>query len=182
MDDPLGLGGMGGGMGGLGGYGDDLGMRRARGRSKPMRHKFFGQLWISMKHVCFSNLGPILRVGPILENTSQNGPILKNMHVSSEPFKKLDCVFFLPLLNNFRELSVPQACSARRQRRERLGCHGEGHRLVTDVNWEKRAAEGGQKPFAPTTTHGKPLLVGIYKRIIVPGFLRWCEMNFVHPQ
>ena len=26
------------------------------------------------------------------------------------------------------------------------------------------------------------MFVGIYKGIIIPGFLRWCEMDFVHPQ
>ena len=26
------------------------------------------------------------------------------------------------------------------------------------------------------------VLVGIYRRIIIPGFLRWCEMDFVHPR
>ena len=29
---------------------------------------------------------------------------------------------------------------------------------------------------------GKRLFVGIYKGIIIPWFLRWCEMDFVRPQ
>ena len=28
----------------------------------------------------------------------------------------------------------------------------------------------------------KPLFMGIYRGFIIPGFLRWCEMDFVHPQ
>ena len=35
--------------------------------------------------------------------------------------------------------------------------------------------------FAPHGNHGKPLFVGIYRRIIIPGLLRWCEMDVVHP-
>ena len=31
------------------------------------------------------------------------------------------------------------------------------------------------------STHGKPLFVGIFKRIILLGTLRCCEMDFVHP-
>ena len=34
---------------------------------------------------------------------------------------------------------------------------------------------------APFGNHGKPVFVGIYQGIIIPGFLRWCEMDFVHP-
>ena len=46
---------------------------------------------------------------------------------------------------------------------------------------------GGTKSISrhsgtPLGNHGKPLPVGIYRRIIVPGFLRWREMDFVHPQ
>ena len=29
---------------------------------------------------------------------------------------------------------------------------------------------------------GKPFFVGIHREIILPGFLSWCEMDFVHPQ
>ena len=29
---------------------------------------------------------------------------------------------------------------------------------------------------------GKTKSVGIYKGIMIPGFLRWCEMDFVQPQ
>ena len=39
----------------------------------------------------------------------------------------------------------------------------------------------GRNP-APLGNHGKPLFVGIYREIMIPGFLRWCEMDFVHPQ
>ena len=35
---------------------------------------------------------------------------------------------------------------------------------------------------APLDTHGNPLCIGIYRGIIIPRFLRWCEMDFVHPQ
>ena len=31
-------------------------------------------------------------------------------------------------------------------------------------------------------TMGNQCIVGIYKGSIIPGFLRWCEMDFVHPQ
>ena len=39
----------------------------------------------------------------------------------------------------------------------------------------------GRNP-APLGNHKKPLSVGIYKGIIIPGLLGWCEMDFVHPQ
>ena len=29
-------------------------------------------------------------------------------------------------------------------------------------------------------TMGKPLFVGIYKGILIPGFLRWCRVSFIH--
>ena len=28
--------------------------------------------------------------------------------------------------------------------------------------------------------HGRPLFIGIYRGFIIPGILRWCEMDFVH--
>ena len=28
--------------------------------------------------------------------------------------------------------------------------------------------------------HGKPLLVGIYRAIILPNFLRWCMISSIH--
>ena len=40
---------------------------------------------------------------------------------------------------------------------------------------------GGRNP-APLGIHEKPLFIGIYRGLILPGFLRWCEMDFVHPQ
>ena len=37
--------------------------------------------------------------------------------------------------------------------------------------------------FAPLGNHGKPWKpFGIYRGNIIPGSLRWCEMDFVHPQ
>ena len=30
--------------------------------------------------------------------------------------------------------------------------------------------------------HGKPAFVGIYRGIIIPRFLRWCELDSVHTQ
>ena len=41
---------------------------------------------------------------------------------------------------------------------------------------------GGRNPFAPLGNHGKPLFVGTYKGNNMPGLLRWCEMDLVHPQ
>ena len=38
----------------------------------------------------------------------------------------------------------------------------------------------GQNP-APLGIHEKPLFVGSYRGIILSGFARWCEMDFVHP-
>ena len=38
---------------------------------------------------------------------------------------------------------------------------------------------GGQNP-APLGTLGKPLFVGIHRRIIMPGFLRWCRISSIH--
>ena len=35
----------------------------------------------------------------------------------------------------------------------------------------------GRNP-APLGNHEKPLFVGIYRGIIIPWFLRWCEMDF----
>ena len=41
----------------------------------------------------------------------------------------------------------------------------------------------GRNPFRTTLTPRlKQLLAGIYRGIIIPGFFRWCEMDFVHPQ
>ena len=40
---------------------------------------------------------------------------------------------------------------------------------------------GGTKSCT-TLKPWQPLFVGILRGIIVPGFLRWCEMDFVHPQ
>ena len=41
----------------------------------------------------------------------------------------------------------------------------------------------GRNPFRTTLKPWlKPLSAGTYKKIIVAGFLRWCEMDFVHPQ
>ena len=31
-------------------------------------------------------------------------------------------------------------------------------------------------------TMGNRLLLAFYRAIIIPGFLRWCEADFVHPQ
>ena len=40
----------------------------------------------------------------------------------------------------------------------------------------------GRNP-APLGNHdGKPLFIGIYGGIVIRGRLRWCEMDFVHPQ
>ena len=36
--------------------------------------------------------------------------------------------------------------------------------------------------FAPLANHGNPLFIGIYRGIIIPGLLGWCEMDFVHQQ
>ena len=73
--------------------------------------------------------------------------------------------------------------------------HGEGRRLdafhaFTDgapfiQGQETRCflvctTVGGQNPFAPLRNHGKAWFVGIYRG--TPGFLRWFEMDFVHPQ
>ena len=37
----------------------------------------------------------------------------------------------------------------------------------------------GRNP-APLGNHGKPLFVGIYKKIIIPRFLRWCRISSIH--
>ena len=34
--------------------------------------------------------------------------------------------------------------------------------------------------FAPSRNHRKPLVVGIYKGIMIPGFLRWCRNLSIH--
>ena len=34
--------------------------------------------------------------------------------------------------------------------------------------------------FAPLGSHGKPLIVGIHKKIIIPSFLKWCRMSCIH--
>ena len=39
----------------------------------------------------------------------------------------------------------------------------------------------GQNP-APLGIHWKPWIFGIYRGVILPGLLWWCEMDFVHPQ
>ena len=45
------------------------------------------------------------------------------------------------------------------------------------------ATVDGRNP-ATKLNHTKPFFVGIYRGIVIPGFLRWCrcEMDFVHPQ
>ena len=48
------------------------------------------------------------------------------------------------------------------------------HRMANDT-------VDGQNP-ATLSKHGKPLFVAIYREHIIPGFLRWCETDFVHPQ
>ena len=41
----------------------------------------------------------------------------------------------------------------------------------------------GRNPFRTTWKPWETLrFVGIYRGIIIPGILRWCEMDFVHPQ
>ena len=42
-------------------------------------------------------------------------------------------------------------------------------------------AVDGQNP-APLGISENQLFDDIYRGIIIPGFLRWCEMDFVHPQ
>ena len=44
------------------------------------------------------------------------------------------------------------------------------------LGWTKSCTTG--KPW----DHGNPLFAGIYRGIIIPGFLRWCGMDFIHPQ
>ena len=36
--------------------------------------------------------------------------------------------------------------------------------------------------FETMRNHEKPLVVGIYSGVIIPGFLRWCEIDCVTPQ
>ena len=52
-----------------------------------------------------------------------------------------------------------------------------------------QTSSSGQRPHtvdgrnpAPLGNHWKLWLVGIYRGINIPGFLRWCEMDFVRPQ
>ena len=40
-----------------------------------------------------------------------------------------------------------------------------------------RPTMDGRNP-EPLEKCGKPLFVGMYRRILIPGFLRWCEMDF----
>ena len=45
------------------------------------------------------------------------------------------------------------------------------------------ATVDGRNPFRTALKLWlKPLFVGIYRGIIIPGFLRWCKLDFVHPQ
>ena len=37
-----------------------------------------------------------------------------------------------------------------------------------------------RNPFRTTWNHGKPWFVGIYRGIIIPGFLRWCRTSSIH--
>ena len=37
----------------------------------------------------------------------------------------------------------------------------------------------GRNP-APLGNHGKPLLIGIFRGFIIPGFLRWCRILSIH--
>ena len=36
------------------------------------------------------------------------------------------------------------------------------------------------RDFAPLGNHGKPFFIGIYRGIIIPGFLRWCRISSIH--
>ena len=34
--------------------------------------------------------------------------------------------------------------------------------------------------FAPLGSRGRPLFIGIYRGIIIPGFLGWCRISSIH--
>ena len=44
------------------------------------------------------------------------------------------------------------------------------------------ATVGGQTPFRTLLKPWDTMFVGICKENIIPGFLRWCEMDLVHPR
>ena len=78
-----------------------------------------------------------------------------------------------------------------------MGKQGFDARTALANATRRRSAGFGRQGFPKLTTgretvdelhpalhsnHDDPLFVGIYKGIIIPGFLRWCETDFVHPQ
>ena len=53
-------------------------------------------------------------------------------------------------------------------------CKSKGAKMLTDLG--RVARKYGRIP-APLSNYGKPLLVGISRGVIIPGFFeRWCEM------
>ena len=66
-------------------------------------------------------------------------------------------------------------------------------RSPTPASWDSRSASTGagwsqesycgwlRNPFRSTWTPGETM-VGMSRGINIPGFLRWCETDFVHPQ
>ena len=56
-----------------------------------------------------------------------------------------------------------------------------GQKLSSTAGKDVQATVDGQNP-APLSKHGNPLFVGIFRGVVIPRILRWCEMDVVHPQ
>ena len=57
-----------------------------------------------------------------------------------------------------------------------------GHRVVTGWLQTSKSCCGWTKSWALLEDHGIFIAFGTYSGIIIPGLLRWCDMDFVHPQ